>query len=115
MNPQIQALLQALMGMSGSTPTQGNDFQQFSMGGGQDNSNSSIMRALGGTSPVNLNPNYGSTVGRFFNQNPLAGAQPFTGTTPLQAGMAGNNAVRGGRGHSSFIPNDFSSSMQQWT
>lgn len=117
MNPQIQAILQAILGV-GSTVQQpfaeGGDFQQFSMGGGFNNDNNALMRAVGGFTPVNINPNYGGTVNRFFSQNPLAGPKAFTGASPLQSGSAGNNAVRGGSGHSSFMPNDFNSTMQQW-
>lgn len=109
MNQQL-ALLMALLGMGGSGSQQGFD-------SGMNSSmpdNSDIMQALRGISPVNTNPVYGSTVGRFFDKSPLAGAQAFTGANPLQSGASGNNAVRGGVGHSSFMPTDFSSSMQRW-
>lgn len=115
MNPQIQAILQALLGFSNEQPSQEGSFEKFSAGQGLGLENSALTRAVGGFSPVNVNPNYGSAVNRFFNQNPLAGPQAFTGSTPLQTGTAGNNAVRAGRAHSSFMPNDFGSSMQQWT
>ncbi len=121
MNPQVMALLQALMGQSGSMPGLGSqvgqvgDFHNFTLGGAQDGGNDAIARAVGGFSPVNQNPNYGNTVSRFFNQNPLAGSQAFTGANPLQSGAAGNNAARSFRGHSSFLPTDFSTAMQQWT
>lgn len=107
MNP-IQLMLMALMGGSGS---QGNS--EFSSGFGGDQ-NSDIMNALQGFSPVNFNPNYSSTVGRFFNQNPVAGTPAFTGASPLASGAAGNNAQRAQSGHSSFMPTDFNSSMQKW-
>jgi hypothetical protein len=114
MNPQL-ALLMALLsgnmgggGMGSQLPQQGQ--QGMDVGAG----NSDILNALRGPSPVNSNPNYGSTVSRFFDQSPLAGAQPYQGSGPLQAGTAGNNAVRGGSGHSSFLPTDFNSSMQKW-
>lgn len=106
MNPQLMALMALLSGQGGQ--------QQPQQGTGLPD-NSDIMNALRGPSPVNTNPVYGSTVNRFYGQNPIAGTQPFTGAGPLQAGPAGNNAMRGGMGHSSFMPTDFSSSMQKWT
>lgn len=120
MNPQIMALLQALMGGGsnslgfGDQPNLVGDYRDFTLGGAQSGGNEAIARAVGGYSPVNQNPNYGNTVSRFFNQNPLAGSQAFTGANPLQSGSAGQNAMRSFKGHSSFLPNDFSSAMQQW-
>lgn len=115
------ALLQALMGGMGGMGSpggmQGSDggFSQFTLGQPGETENESIARAIGGFSPVNQNPNYGGTVSRFFNQNPLAGSTPYTGANPLKPGTAGNNAARSFSGSSSFIPTDFGSSMRQWT
>ncbi len=116
MDPQIMALIQALLGggMGGQQVSDGG-FSQFAQGSPQETPNDAISRAVGGFSPVNQNPNYGNTVARFFNQNPLAGSSSFTGASPLQAGMAGNNASRSFKGSSSFMPTDFGSTMRQWT
>lgn len=115
MDPQQLMLLMAILGggqfgQSGQTASSGFD-------NGLNSSmpdNNEMLGALQGVSPVNVNPNYGSTVRRFFDQNPLAGSQAFTGASPLQPGAAGNNATRAGTGHSSFMPTDFASSMQRW-
>lgn len=122
MDPQTMALLQFLMGGMGGMGQQssgqdglGDEYSQFTLGGAQSGGNEAIQRAIGGFSPVNQNPNYGSTVTRFFDQNPLAGSKPFTGANPLQPGNAGANATRSSSGHSSFLPNDFGTSMQRWT
>lgn len=105
----LQALLMALLSGGGSQQ-QG----EFGASGAGGPGNSDIMSALQGFSPVNLNPNYGQTVARFFNQNPLVGSPGFTGASPLQPGAAGNNAVRAQTGHDSFMPTDFNSAMQRW-
>lgn len=109
MNQQL-ALLMALMGGMGSGASQGFD---SGMNSSLPNNND-ILQALRGFSPVNTNPVYGSTVSRFFDRSPLAGAQAFTGANPLQAGASGNNAVRSNSGHSSFMPTDFNNNMQRW-
>lgn len=109
MNQQL-ALLMALLSGGSMGGNQGFDTGMNSSLPG----NNDIMNALQGFSPVNANPNYGSTVSRFFDKSPLAGAQAFTGANPLQPGASGNNAARGGSGHPSFMPTDFNSSMQKW-
>jgi hypothetical protein len=112
---QQLALLMALLSGGGSM---GSSSSNSGVNTGATSSmpgNSDILQALQGFSPVNVNPNYGSTVNRFFNRSPLAGGQAFTGANALQSGASGNNAFRGGTGHSSFLPTDFGSSMQKWT
>src|SRR5687767_12771151 len=113
---QQLALLMALLsgGGMGGGGSPGSSFNSGQQPGQAQPGNSDIMGALQGFSPVNVNPNYGSTVGRFFNQSPLSGAQAFTGSGPLQPGASGQNATRAGTGHSSFMPTDFTNSMQRW-
>ena len=107
MNPQMAILMALLGGGAGGQP--------FDTGAGnQMSSNSEILNALQGHSPVNVNPNYASTVSRFFNRSPLSGSPAFTGASPMQSGAAGNNASRAQTGHSSFMPTDFSNAMQKW-
>lgn len=110
MNPQLLMQIMQLLGGSGASGQQ----QPNAGASNQMPDNTAVLNALQGFSPVNVNPNYGSTVSRFFNKSPLAGAQAFTGAGPLQPGRAGNNAQRGGMGHSSFMPTDFANSMQKW-
>lgn len=70
------------------------------------------LNPLGTFSPVNRNPNYASTVGRFFENSPLAGNRGFQPTRPLQSGLAGNNASRGNNYWPSLGPQNHNATMQ---
>lgn len=124
MNPQmLQALMQAILGGS-NQPSQIGQMgvsQSAQLGGNlpgmqqQQPDDQGIMNFLGGNGPTSQNPNFASTIGNFFEQNPMAGPKPFAGAPPLQSGPAGNNAMRGGQSQfNSFLPST-SNSMSAWT
>lgn len=124
MDPQLQAILQALLGGANQPQAIGQmGFSQSSQLGGnlpgmqqQQPDDQGIMNFLNNDSGhLNYNPNFASTIGNFFEQNPMAGPKPFAGASPLQSGPAGNNAMRGGQSQfNSFLPNP-ASSMSSWT
>jgi len=115
MNDQlIQAILQMLsqggLGQGAQNQSPGGP-QQPSVPTGQQPCGEGL-NPLASFSPVNLNPNYASTVGRFFNTSPLAGGNRFQGRAPVQSGLAGNNAARGGSYWSTLSRPDHNATMQ---
>lgn len=110
MNPQLQAILQLLLsGGSNSMQNPQNLGWQSNQNSTQDNSTQ--LPNFSDFSPINANQNYGSTIKRFFNNNPVAGPSQYT-NNPVQVGRAGQNASRGNSGWNSFLGNDPSSIMR---
>lgn len=109
MNPQLMQAIMALLGGQGVGSQFNTTAAQFAPQSGQS---AESLNTVGNFSPVNTNPTYASTVGRFFENSPLAGARPFTPQQPLQPGLSGSHASRGRNYWSSIGSQNHGATMQ---
>lgn len=112
MDPQLEALLR-LLSSNGQFTNAGLAQQQQAGFSPQNTGGYDSFNPLASFSPVNYNPNYAATIKQNFENNPLAGARPFSFRAPLAPGLAGNHAARASNGYwSSIAPESPGASMQ---
>lgn len=109
MNPSIEAILNALLGDQSNTgfSAVGGDLDPMATGHNPLSPSNTF-------SPVNFNPNYLTTIQKYFGSNPVGGVTPYQGpagpatASPLSqmSTNSAHNSVPASQGYSAMSPPD---------